>query len=187
MSGKGPNILIVAVDRDERAAITALLRQAGFAVAAVAADRGATGAMRRERFAAAVIAQPGADGVKWIRRLRSRQLGLRALLVAEPAALPLIDADCGTFVSRPFDPRQLLGCLFELVMRDDQPASAPPPNRAAELIIAAARVACLYNRRAVASAAGASRLAQELTREIGAMRANCRGAAGARAISGISG
>jgi hypothetical protein len=38
----------------------------------------------------------------------------------------------------------------------------------------------------MASAAGASRLAQELTRQIGEMRSNCRGLASARAITSTS-
>jgi hypothetical protein len=53
------------------------------------------------------------------------------------------------------------------------------------MIIAAAGIACLYNRHAMASAAGATRLAQELTHRIGEMQTSCREFAGARAIFAV--
>jgi DNA-binding response OmpR family regulator len=127
MAGKGPNILVLDADRDERAAIVALLRQAGFGVVAAAAERGATAALQRARFAAAVIAPPSGHAIEWVRQLRSRQADLRTLLVAEAAVLPLIGADYGTFVRRPYDPRQILGCVLELVLRDDSRPSRPSP------------------------------------------------------------
>ena len=66
----------------------------------------------------------------------------------------------------------------------------PRHGNAAELGIAAARLACLCNRRTVAAAAGAARLAQDLTRQIGEMRTTYRsltGAPGGLAIQGCAG
>ncbi len=175
MADERPSILVVAVDRHERGLIATVLRGAGFAVVAAAAQRGAWAAMGRERFAAAVIALPDGEGSGFLRQARCRQPDLPALVVVEPAALPLVDEDCATLVKRPIDPRRLLGCAFELVLRGAEPATAPDHGHAAEFGIAAAKLACLDNRRAAAAAAGASRLAHDLTRQIGETRVLCRG------------
>jgi DNA-binding response OmpR family regulator len=171
MADNGPKILVVAGDGDERLLIAAMLCEAGFAVVAATAEPDAMAALRHGRFAAAVIALAPDNGVALVRTVRQAQPGLPALLVLEPAAMRLIDEDCATIVKRPFDPRRLLGCVFELVLRDDEPHDSRLGHiHAAELGIAAARLACLCNRRAIAAAAGASRLAQELTRQIGDLR-----------------
>jgi DNA-binding response OmpR family regulator len=152
MAGKRPTILVVDDDWDERAAIAEVLRDAGFAVAA-AHDQGARAALTRERFAAAVIALPEEDGVEFQRHLRRHQPGLRALIVIEPAATRFVDADSDTLLTRPFDPGQLLGCIFELVLREAEDRT-PHHSHAAEFGIAAAKLACLDSRR-TAAAAGA--------------------------------
>jgi len=94
-------------------------------------------------------------------------------------------------VKRPLDPRRLLGCVVELVLReDDVAAPVPRHSTAAELGIAAARLACLYNRHSVAAAAGAARLAHDLKRQIGEVRSTCHGLAGAAggfAVEGCAG
>jgi DNA-binding response OmpR family regulator len=174
MADSGPIILVVDNDRAERVAIAAALRAAGFAVVA-AHDRGAGAAMSRGRFAGAVIALPD-GGIEFLRRARRRQPDLQALLVIEPAALPLPDAGDDTLVRRPFDARQLLSRVFELVLCEAEDR-APHHRHAAEFGIAAAKLACLYRRRAAATAAGASRLAHDLTRQIGETRAMHRGLA----------
>lgn len=174
MAESGPSILVVDADWDERMLIASVLREAGFDVVAAAPDRGISAAMSGKRFAASVIALPDGEGIEFLRRARRSQPGLKALVVVEPAALRLVDEECGTLVKRPFDLRELLGCVFELVLRGDEPAAEPTAPRhsdAAEFGIAAAKLACLHNRRVAAAAVGASRLAQELTREIGETRA----------------
>jgi len=182
MAGNGPTILVVDNDRDERFAIAAVLREAGFAVAA-AHDRGARAAMMRERFAAAVVALPD-GGVGFLRRARRRQPGLPALIVVEPAAMRLVDEGENILIARPLNPHQLLGGAFELVLRGDRDPRLQH-SHAAELGIAAAKLACLTSRRAAAAAAGASRLAQDLTRQIGEIAAVHRGVAAAMAIAGL--
>ncbi len=169
MAGERPTILVVDDDRDERAMIAAALRDAGFAVAAPAHDRAARAAMTRQRFAAAVIALPEAGGVAFQRHARRQQPGWRAVIAIEPKANRFVDQDDDTLVTRPFDARQLLGCVFELVLREG--GEAPHHGHAAELGIAAAELACLDSRRTAASAAGAQGLAHDLTRQIRQTRA----------------
>jgi len=145
----------------------------------------------RQRFAAAVVALPEADTAATVAELRMLQPGLPTVLIVEPAASRPIEEDCASVVKRPLDPRRLLGCVVELVLReDDVAAPAPRPSAAAELGIAAARLACLYNRHSVAAATGAAWLAHDLKRQIGEVRSTCRGlavAAGGLAIEGCAG
>lgn len=185
MAGTGPTILVVDDDCDERAAIASMLREAGFAVVAAAPDRSARVAMTRECFAALVIALPEADGVEFLRHARRWQPGLKALIVIEPGAMRCVDEDDDTLVTRPFDPRRLLGCVFELVLREDEDPT-PHHSHAAEFGIVAAKLACLDSRRSAAAAAGASRLTRELTRQIGEARAMHRGLAAVVTIGGLA-
>src|SRR5438552_2947854 len=109
MAGGRPSILVVDSERDERLAIAAVLREAGFAVVAAADERDAGAAMQRQRFAASVIALPGQGGVEFLRQARQSQPGLRALVVIDPATTRFVDGDHDSLVTRPFDPRQILG------------------------------------------------------------------------------
>ena len=177
MAVSGPSILVVAGAWDERVLIASVLREAGFAVVAAADESGALTALHRERFAAAVIALPDGDGIEFLRQARPEQPWLKALIVVEPAAMGFADEDCGILVKRPFEPRELLGCVFGLVLRDDEQGTALGHCHAAEFGIVAAKLACLRNRRATAAAVGASRLAQDLSRQIGETTAMRRGLA----------
>src|SRR5437870_7241360 len=110
MAGERPTILVVDADWDERAVLASVLREAGFAVVTLADPCGAGAALRQAHFAAAVIAVPHGDAGDLVRQARRQQPGLKALIIGEPAALPFADDAGGTLVTRPFDPRQLLGC-----------------------------------------------------------------------------
>jgi DNA-binding response OmpR family regulator len=171
MGENGPSILVVDDSWDERRSIAELLREAGFDVAAMGPDGGALAALDERQFAAAVVALPDGEGAAFLRRARRRQRGLKGLIITARAAMPLLDddcaADCATLINRPFDPRQLLGCVFALVLREEEQTAATGHGQvAAEFGIAAAKLVCLQNRRIAAAAAGASRLAHELSRQI---------------------
>ena len=168
MTESGPSILVVDGDWDERRQIASVLREAGFDVVAKANGEGALSALGDRRFAAAVVALPDGEGIDFLRRAQWRQAGLKALLVVDPAALRLVEEDYGALVRRPFDPRQLLGCVFAMVLREDERGPiGTQGHAAAEFGIAAAKLVCLQNRRVAAAAAGAHRLAQELAHQIG--------------------
>lgn len=179
MAGSGPNILVIADDWHDRGLIMSTLREAGFAaVSATAASPAAV--LRRRRFAAVVVALAEEDAPGTVAELHLLQPGLPTVLVVDPAASRVLDEDCAVLVKRPLDPRQLLGSVVELVLRtDDLAGPAPRHGTAAELGIAAARLACLYNRHSAAAATGAARLAQDLKRQIGEVRSTCRGLAAA--------
>lgn len=185
MAGNGPSILVVASDRHQRALIVAMLREVGFVPVAAEEEQEAVRELERRRFAAAVVELPAERGIELMRAARRRQFGLPVLLVLEPAVMPLDDADCATLFKRPLDSRQLLGCVFELVLRKGEGhRTAPPREDAAEYGIAAAKRACLYRRLAAAAACGASRLAHDLSRQIGET-AMPQDAAGTPRIGGL--
>jgi DNA-binding response OmpR family regulator len=189
MAGNGPSILVIAADWPEGQLIASTLREAGFAAMTAAGHAAAAGLWRR-RFAAAVVALAEEDALATLADLRAHQPGLPAVLVVDPAMSHSVEEDCAVLVKRPLDPRRLLGVVVDLVLReDDLAASAPRHGTAAELGIAAARLACLCNRHSVAAAAGAVRLAQDLTRQIGELHSTCRGLAaeGGLAIEGCAG
>lgn len=166
MHATGPGILVVDDDGRERKLIASLLHEAGFAVAAVGSDTDALATIDEREFAAVVIALRN-GGEVLLRRCRRRQARLKALVVIDPAAMPPAEDNGVTLIKRPFDARQLLGCVFALVLREEEHVGVTGHGHAAaELGIAAAKLVCLQNRRIAAAAAGASRLAQELTRQI---------------------
>ncbi len=186
MAGKGPSILVVAGDGGERRLIADLLREAGFVTVTSAEPGGAIAAMKREVFAALVVALAPGDAGGLLRDARRRQSAIKALIIAGPAEMSLGEDDCDTVIKRSYDPRQLLGCVFELVLRGTEREPLPRHSHAAELGIAAAEIACLHTRHATAAAAGALRLARDLTRQIGQTRAMHRRAAAAP-IAGFAG
>jgi DNA-binding NtrC family response regulator len=173
MTGIGPNILVVASDGHERAHIVATLGDAGFAVIAASGVSGALAALARDDCAVAVLA-PQADDIALFRAAQRWRPALPVVLVLPPAARRIADTGDVTIVRRPFDPRQILGCVFELVLREGPPA-VRQHSRAAEFGIAAAQLACLDSRRTLAAAAGRDCLERRLTRQIGRVREACRG------------
>ena len=102
-----------------------------------------------------------------LREARRRQGAIKALLVVEPEALHLASEGCVTLVKRPFDLRELLGCVFALVLHEGEHEAATVHDHVAEFGIASARLACLHNRRDAAAAVGAHHLAHDLARQIG--------------------
>jgi DNA-binding response OmpR family regulator len=60
---------------------------------------------------------PGVDGFELVKRARQTRPKLRVLFMSGYAAEYHIDPDRDDFVAKPFDPRQLLGCIYEILAR----------------------------------------------------------------------
>ena len=118
----GLQILIIDDDARRREIGERVLREAGFAVTAVSEGFSAIRAAGRRRVALAIAALelPGAlDGQSTVRQIRTRQPWLKALFTGEAAGRQWRrNRDCDDFISSPFDRRDLLGCVFELLQRD---------------------------------------------------------------------
>ena|SRR5579862_7329245 len=121
MYPQGNEILVVAHQPNRRERITQFLADEGFAVTAAAEGLAALRAFGDRQFGLVVAAVdlPGSlDGLATVRRARRRQPGLRALYTGEPASRPLL-ANPATedFIAAPFERRELIGCVFELLHR----------------------------------------------------------------------
>lgn len=123
MSPVGRRILVVEGDARVRGVIEETLAEEGFAVTAVADAAAALAALGREDFALAVmeVSLPGPlDGIAAARRARLLHPALKCLFTARfPPGSVWDNPDTDDFIARPFDRRELLGCVFELLQRGD--------------------------------------------------------------------
>jgi len=61
----------------------------------------------------------GLNGLETVRRARARHPDLKALFISGVDAIPRQhDPDREDFVSKPFSGHELLGCVFELLLRN---------------------------------------------------------------------
>ena len=123
MYPEGREILVVDDNRERREHIARILADEGFTVAAAAEGLSALRVAGAKRFALAIAAVrlPGLlDGPTTLRQVRARQPGLRVLYIDDYAALPEHrNPDTDDFIAAPFERRELLGCVFELLQRGD--------------------------------------------------------------------
>jgi DNA-binding response OmpR family regulator len=121
-------ILVVDSDETARALIAQTLVHQGFAVAAVADGNAALHQIETKPFAVVIaeIRLPGTlDGLATVRQARALQPRLKCLFTSRFAPSPRWCSDeLDEFIAKPFDPRELLGCVFELIERDAAPQSA---------------------------------------------------------------
>jgi len=122
------NILVVEHHQATRKLIAGILSEEGFAVTSAAEGLAALRAVQKSHFDLIVAALdlPGAlDGFTTVRRARMRLPRLRALFTAECAPeRQCCNPDCEEFIAVPFQRRELLGCVFELLQRDALPGGA---------------------------------------------------------------
>ncbi len=170
MSNGRPTVLVMHGEDDLREMIASILDESGFAVAAAGDAAAGLALLAATPVELAVVAArlpQACDGVETIARARRHHPPLRALLIAEAADRHRFgDDDRDAVITRPFDARQLLGCAYELLLREDDHHARLRHRYAAEAGIALARLACLGNRRITAEGARAYTLLQELAAEI---------------------
>jgi len=122
------HILVIDSDEQRRRLSEEVLSAEGFAVTAVADGFSAIRAASAQHYALAVAALrlPGTlDGPGTLRQLRARQPALKALYTGELAARAARpERVCDEFISVPFDRRELLGCVFELLQREAPSAAS---------------------------------------------------------------
>lgn len=121
------DILVVDQDSKRRDLVERILRDEGFEVTAVSeglAALRATGANRFSLIIAAVDLPGTLDGLATVRQARARQPWLKGLFVERVDTRMRPDlADCDDMISFPFQRRELLGCVFELLHRDLLPGA----------------------------------------------------------------
>ncbi|HVC55896.1 MAG TPA: response regulator [Stellaceae bacterium] len=126
----GQHILVIDDEAGRRQLCEGVLREAGFAVIAVSESVSAIRAAASRRFmlVLAAVDLPGTlDGLVTVRQIRARQPWLRALFVGEVAQRPLLRTrGRDDFIPSPFNHRDLLGCVFELMNREVAPLPDEP-------------------------------------------------------------
>jgi DNA-binding response OmpR family regulator len=114
-------ILIVDDDAERRGRIERILTAEGFAVTVVAEGLAALRALGDRHFALIIagLRLPGSlDGVTTVRQARARQPWLKALFTDHYGSRPSWDnRDTDDFIAAPFERRELIGCVFELLQR----------------------------------------------------------------------
>ena len=118
----GQEILIIDDDERRRELSERVLSEAGFTVTVVSEGFSAIRAAgsRRVALAIAAVELPGAlDGPSIVRQIRVRQPWLKALFTGDAARRQWHrNRDHEDYIASPFDRRELLGCVFELLQRD---------------------------------------------------------------------
>ncbi len=115
------HILIVDGEPALRDRVERLLEDVGFTVTAAPDGEAALQVVERQPINLAIVATcmgGKEDGRDIVRRARARQPGLKALYVSPASCLPVWDdPDKEDFVPQPFQERELLGCVFEILFR----------------------------------------------------------------------
>jgi two-component system phosphate regulon response regulator OmpR len=153
MSTEKPYLLLVEDEPTQRQVLTHYLSANGYRVAAVA-----NGALMREALAAEMpqavlldIGLPGEDGFALARWLRERhaQLGVIMVTGASDSVDRIVGLETGAddYVTKPYDPRELLARIKSLLRRTQQtrstPAAAPASQGPAPMRVGR----CLFDRQ----------------------------------------
>jgi DNA-binding NtrC family response regulator len=143
-----PYALIVDRDEEDRARMTASLRESGFVVAAFRESRGALAALAARPVDIVVLAgqlSEGEDALSTAPHVHHCRPASKVLFAGPADALPAAPgSQTALAVTRPFDKRRFLSAVFELLARDGDAAAR---RDEAELGLMAARLACLRNRQ----------------------------------------
>lgn len=118
-------VLVLDADTAERTSIEQILAREGFQISAAADGPSALRQIAAKPFALVVaeIRLPGPlDGVTTVRLARAMRPRLKCLFTSA-IVLPRLwgDDELDDFIAKPLDRRELLGCVFELLERGDEP------------------------------------------------------------------
>lgn len=119
-----PRVLIIEDDADLRGMLQSMLSHEGFSVET--AEDGPSALVHIERggidlLIADINLPPPMDGVETVRRARAKFPGLRSLYVSGREKAPWHNPALDDFVSKPFNARELIGCVCELWWRSAAP------------------------------------------------------------------
>jgi DNA-binding response OmpR family regulator len=115
-------VLVVDDEEDVREVVETILTDAGFAVATAGDGAAALEIVAKQPVDLAVVDiwLPGElSGLETVRRARARHPDLKALFISGVEPIPSRrDPDREDFVRKPFSGHELLGCVFELLLRN---------------------------------------------------------------------
>lgn len=122
-------VLLVDDDSRLRELLTRYLKEQGFAVTAVADGRGMDKALSRVPYDFLIldIMLPGEDGLSLCRRLRSEGHNLPLLMLtargSEADRIAGLDIGADDYLSKPFNPRELVARINAILRRHSAPAA----------------------------------------------------------------
>jgi DNA-binding response OmpR family regulator len=120
MEVQRPRILIIEDDPDIAALLRSMLSREGFPVST--AEDGTIALELIEKGGIDLLITdiglpPPLDGIETVRRARQCNPALRSLFISGSGGARLHESPRDDFVSKPFNERELLGCVWELFSR----------------------------------------------------------------------
>jgi DNA-binding response OmpR family regulator len=112
-------VLVVDDDPDIREFVETVLAENGFETMVAEDGLAALRALAAESFDLLLtdVRMPGLDGFQLVARAREQKPDLRVLFMSGYTAEYKIDPVREDFVAKPFRPRELLGCIYEILRR----------------------------------------------------------------------
>jgi DNA-binding response OmpR family regulator len=121
-----PRILVIDDDPEVCALLQSLLHREGFPVWTAEDGRSALDMIKNGEFDLLITdigLPPPLDGIEAVRRARECDPSLRSLFISGTGTARWDDPTCDDFVSKPFNSRELVGCIWELFSRRVPPSS----------------------------------------------------------------
>jgi DNA-binding response OmpR family regulator len=120
MTLQPPRILVIDDDPEVCSLLQSLLRHEGFPVSTAGDGPSALELIENGGFdllITDICLPPPIDGIETVRRARKRDPGLRSLFISGTGTARWDDPAYDDFVSKPFNTRELVGCIWELFSR----------------------------------------------------------------------
>jgi DNA-binding response OmpR family regulator len=120
MMVKPPRILIIEDDPEIAALLCSMLRAEGFPVDTADDGPSALALIDSDEFDLLITdigLPPPIDGIETVKRAREARPKLRSLFISGGPEVWRNDPDNDDFVSKPFNKREILGCVWELYAR----------------------------------------------------------------------
>ena len=118
------HILVVDDEKGIRDYLHSVFKDAGFRVTCAADGYSALGVIRRELVDLTIIDVdiPGpSDGLEMVKTARAERPELKAVFISAVAEPPAHSAYQDDFISKPFYGKEILGCVYKLLLHGHQP------------------------------------------------------------------
>jgi CheY-like chemotaxis protein len=145
-----PKVLVVDDDEDVQALIAGVLRDAGLTVVTASTGWDALNILERngvDLMVTDIVLPEGIDGIELVIYARGRNPALKSLFVSGHSRPVKDDPDLDDFVAKPFRPRELLGCVYELLGRQPPKRRALNSRREALQALVKAKIECMRQQR----------------------------------------